>query len=962
MVYLYLQRLQYYLLSILKILVNFFTQDVFLNIMKINSSEKKNSLYLKTYKKTELPKENKALDIKSLKSSSTSFEAQGRAFVKMSKVPFKGSDNSEFNYYLTNTDLSSETINEFLELTPEQKTAALDIYQQGIVSEKNLILVAKKDPEIREKIVELAQKGISTTYSVYVIGSPYNGEFFPDKYDKDLLLKEYDKVIDIIDKGADPKTVSGAIAYDIEMNKENLSKISYILNKLKSLSGSSFDEVLRGFDLPDIVTDDDKYKKVVALFDMGIKNLNTAQKVSDTEESYNKALELLDSGYNDEDIAILATIDDKNFLKQIQQLMQKYSISAELAKDILDSSNPNKSEQILSKLIEHNIDPSSCLLLDHMPDESLNKLLANNIEPDPFFSYLDSDLLDEVIQLIKEGYSEDEIISVMDYFNVNNEDLKELISNNKQLNSRFSDFVQKSKYSDLYNKELDVKDVKFLKTHAFESEFYNPDEYIRLFLLLKTMKTINGENILSNEAFTKKVKENGQDDFAAKQEDMLYKNIESILSIDPKSKNADYIKTILKLIRIGKVNPSAFRKLSDLNDLKSIDSMLGYKVDKKSNSSGWDISNNLINDIELITNKDINSKNYIDKYIPTFKNEQEGIKNVEIGDAFILEDEKHIRIKTDEDKSQTVELTKETYAKLFPPVERFLTTQQIMGNCYCIETIMSMYCNDATRINLLKTMKEDDEGNITIKMGDYNPVVFKDGKLPQNENPQIYSSGAQGYKLFEYAYSCALVEDKIKETKENLEGEKLAQFSDFIASNPDNFFIYKDNNEIKWITYKEALNKGLYKKYIINPLFEILPYKTFNNLLLGNGGFQNDVYNKLGYKSEMYIGGELFSIFSKKELLNQLSAVNKKIDNISTLSKAGRLLKQKDFLKNHQVQIGLGAHAYNLTKETTKDGNSAYFLYNPHNQGFPIRFDDLDELLSKTTTVTIVETNERNLI
>ena len=351
MVYLYLQRLQYYLLSILKILVNFFTQDVFLNIMKINSSEKKNSLYLKTYKKTELPKENKALDIKSLKSSSTSFEAQGRAFVKMSKVPFKGSDNSEFNYYLTNTDLSSETINEFLELTPEQKTAALDIYQQGIVSEKNLILVAKKDPEIREKIVELAQKGISTTYSVYVIGSPYNGEFFPDKYDKDLLLKEYDKVIDIIDKGADPKTVSGAIAYDIEMNKENLSKISYILNKLKSLSGSSFDEVLRGFDLPDIVTDDDKYKKVVALFDMGIKNLNTAQKVSDTEESYNKALELLDSGYNDEDIAILATIDDKNFLKQIQQLMQKYSISAELAKDILDSSNPNKSEQILSKLM-----------------------------------------------------------------------------------------------------------------------------------------------------------------------------------------------------------------------------------------------------------------------------------------------------------------------------------------------------------------------------------------------------------------------------------------------------------------------------------------------------------------------------------------------------------------------------------------------------------------------------------
>ncbi len=439
---------------------------------------------------------------------------------------------------------------------------------------------------------------------------------------------------------------------------------------------------------------------------------------------------------------------------------------------------------------------------------------------------------------------------------------------------------------------------------------------------------------------------------------MLYRNIESILSIDPESKKSDYIKTILKLIKIGKVNPSAFRKLSDLNDLESIDTMLGYKIDKKSNSSGWEISNNLINDIELITNKDINSKNYTDKYIPTFKNEQEGLKNVEIGDAFILEDEKHIRIKTDEDKSQTVELTKETYAKLFPPVERFLTTQQIMGNCYCIETIMSMYCNNITRINLLKTMKEDDEGNVTIKMGDYSPVVFKKGELPQNENPQIYSSGAQGYKLFEYAYSCALVEDKIKEAKESLEGEKLAEFDEFIASNPDDFFIYKDNNEIKRTTYKEALEKGLYKKYMVNPLFGIQPYKTFNNLLLGNGGFQNDVYNKLGYKSQMHIDEVLLSDYSKKDLLTIILAKGINIDNISTLSKAGRLLKQPDFMKNHQVQIGLGAHVYNLTQETTKDGKSAYYLYNPHNQGFPVKFDDLDELLSKTSTVTIVKTND----
>ncbi len=266
--------------------------------------------------KNELPKLNKAANtnIKNLKSSISSLEAQGRAFVNMSKMSFKGNNVSELDYYLSTTDLSPETLKELLKLSPEQKSAAIDIYQQGLLAENSLVKVVKKDPEVREKIVELLQKGVNATIAIYVIGREYSGESSPESFDKDLLLKEYDKVIDIIDKGADPIIVSAAIANDIEMNKENLSKISYLLNKLKSLSGSSFEEILSsGFALPDVVTDDDKYKKVVALVDVGIKNLDTADRVSETEESYNKAIELFNSDYNDEDIAILATMDDENF-------------------------------------------------------------------------------------------------------------------------------------------------------------------------------------------------------------------------------------------------------------------------------------------------------------------------------------------------------------------------------------------------------------------------------------------------------------------------------------------------------------------------------------------------------------------------------------------------------------------------------------------------------------------------
>ena len=105
-------------------------------------------------------------------------------------------------------------------------------------------------------------------------------------------------------------------------------------------------------------------------------------------------------------------------------------------------------------------------LLEYTPDELLDKLLENNIEPSLFFIYLNDDLSDEVIQLTKEGYSKNEIIPVIksDFYDSKYENLNEFINNNKKLNARFSDFVQKSQYSDLYNKELDIKDIKFLKT------------------------------------------------------------------------------------------------------------------------------------------------------------------------------------------------------------------------------------------------------------------------------------------------------------------------------------------------------------------------------------------------------------------------------------------------------------------------------------------------------------------
>ena len=136
-----------------------------------------------------------------------------------------------------------------------------------------------------------------------------------------------------------------------------------------------------------------------------------------------------------------------------------------------------------------------------------------------------------------------------------------------------------------------------------------------------------------------------------------------------------------------------------------------------------------------------------------------------------------------------------------------------------------------------------------------------------------------------------------------------------------------------------------------------MAYKTFNNFLLGNDGLQYDVYKKFGYTSDIYIGGMFGDMqeSSRKEQIENFKQFGMDVDNIYKMTKAKKLLKTKDFFKHNQVQVGLGVHAYSLTQEKDKEGKSAYCLYNPHNQGFPIKFDNLDDLFSKASQITITE-------
>ena len=84
----------------------------------------------------------------------------------------------------------------------------------------------------------------------------------------------------------------------------------------------------------------------------------------------------------------------------------------------------------------------------------------------------------------------------------------------------------------------------------------------------------------------------------------------------------------------------------------------------------------------------------------------------------------------------------------------------------------------------------------------------------------------------------------------------------------------------------------------------------------------------------------------------QANELNISIDKVYTTDDFDfNLLKTDKFYKEYTVQLGMGAHAYSLTKTTDSKGQSVYYLFNPHNQGLPIKIYDLDTLLTKQNVI-----------
>lgn len=312
-----------------------------------------------------------------------------------------------------------------------------------------------------------------------------------------------------------------------------------------------------------------------------------------------------------------------------------------------------------------------------------------------------------------------------------------------------------------------------------------------------------------------------------------------------------------------------------------------------------------------------------DAYIPEFKNEKEGINKREIGDAFLVQGEDFIRIKTGKKDSELMHITKDGYSKLFPLFDRFATAQGELSDCYILETLQMLYSNPSQRANLVRLFSEDKKGNFCVDINGIK-TKFHGAKLPKSEIEENYPIGAPAFSLLEYSYGNYLQEknfDFIRDIFKD-DKEKLESFEKFIKENKNQTFISlsqdKNGDFIPTITtIDDAKEKGLIKE--LGLLTDELGVGAFANssieLLVGNGGKPYEIQEALGLKiTNFYYEG-----------------CNKK------LTKA--LLNSKSYMDSHFATATINNHLYGIELVEDKNGNMAHHLYNPRNQSAPIKTD-----------------------
>lgn len=263
------------------------------------------------------------------------------------------------------------------------------------------------------------------------------------------------------------------------------------------------------------------------------------------------------------------------------------------------------------------------------------------------------------------------------------------------------------------------------------------------------------------------------------------------------------------------------------------------------NPKNGKITENLKKDISKMADcvrKGIDPK---DAFVPRMKNLDEALKMKKQGEVFSLEGTNDLYI-MDESGPVKLDIDRDTYYSLFPPLQQYCTNQGALGDCYFISAVLDASMNNPkARVEFLKMFRQ--EGNDIIFENKFSNNLELDNfpaKIRfKNAQKRTYPGqkgliGSIGMQIAEQAYGYKQAINKLAEEMEyndvpKEQREKMYKELQKVFENPD----YKPSKELNEmlvdIMKSDDEHTGRYKNITADTPNLV---EKFREYAIGNGG------------------------------------------------------------------------------------------------------------------------------
>ena len=462
----------------------------------------------------------------------------------------------------------------------------------------------------------------------------------------------------------------------------------------------------------------------------------------------------------------------------------------------------------------------------------------------------------------------------------------------------------------LHNPELNQKfslDENIELMNFFATSKYELGEFLNAVTYFNNLKNPQGEKILGEHLNIM--------DFI----DIL----KYLLSIKHDSVDASNIEMVLSLAEKGVVGSHLFAFLPEQGKM----------------------SQAVVDDIDKLYEAYCSGIEPIDAFVPTYETIEEAQGKLKIGDVFEVQGRKNVYIKTDDKESLQLLLPKDVYYDLFPPIERFATTQYKIANCWELTGFNALYSDVHTRADLLSLFSYDEKENavsIEFPQSEVGTVTFKNCVLPKSVNSDYFSRGAKGIQMLEFVHGKEIHAERydklLKQVRRERKKSKTAQTEKRLKTVQR---MYANEKENLVIEFDEANKRWKFHRWNDQK-------DGFGNaeILTRNYGESSSLFNKLGYKTKTF-GMKIASfILSNPKIFEE------------NIIKYGT--EKKDFITPDEKAIGIiPEHAYQLTPATIDNRGkvSEFYLINP--VGMMQTKISLKQLVETGGSVTFVKKNHR---